>query len=91
MIARAYGAHLPLRWSCTSCKLRSACSQTPWHCAQHSCTSILHETSNSPSVQVSQRIDAGDHYIVYGTIEAGEVLDSSGVSAVHHRKAGNTY
>ena len=40
---------------------------------------------------VAQRIDAGDHYIVYGTIGSGKVLDDQGLSAVHHRKAGNTY
>jgi flavin reductase (DIM6/NTAB) family NADH-FMN oxidoreductase RutF len=41
--------------------------------------------------EVAQRMDAGDHYLVYGTVHSGEVLDAAAVSAVHHRKAGNTY
>ena len=41
--------------------------------------------------RVQQRMDAGDHYIVYGEVLDGEVLDTGALSAVHHRKAGNSY
>lgn len=40
-------------------------------------------------VQVS-RMEAGDHWIVYGKVEAGK-LNSEELTAVHHRKVGNHY
>ena len=41
--------------------------------------------------KVTQRMDAGDHFIVYGEVLDGEVLDATALSAVHHRKAGTSY
>lgn len=40
---------------------------------------------------VKDRMDAGDHYIVYATVDSGKVLEESAVSAVHHRKVGTSY
>jgi hypothetical protein len=40
-------------------------------------------------VQVS-RMEAGDHWIVYGQVDAGK-LNSEELTAVHHRKVGNHY
>jgi flavin reductase (DIM6/NTAB) family NADH-FMN oxidoreductase RutF len=40
---------------------------------------------------VASRMEAGDHWIVYATVEEGEVLDEGAQSAVHFRKVGTTY
>jgi flavorubredoxin/flavin reductase (DIM6/NTAB) family NADH-FMN oxidoreductase RutF len=39
---------------------------------------------------VQSRMEAGDHWLVYATVDRGKVL-SEGVTAVHHRKTGNHY
>ncbi|PIG90550.1 diflavin flavoprotein [Gloeocapsopsis sp. IPPAS B-1203] len=40
---------------------------------------------------IQNRMEAGDHWIVYAAVNNGKVLDSDGVTAVHHRKSGNHY
>ncbi|WP_071518241.1 diflavin flavoprotein [Geitlerinema sp. PCC 9228] len=40
---------------------------------------------------VEQRMECGDHWLVYAVVDAGEVLDSEGITAVHTRKSGNHY
>ena len=40
---------------------------------------------------VRQRLEAGDHWIIYAEVESGRVADSEGQTAVHHRKVGNHY
>lgn len=40
---------------------------------------------------VKRRMDCGDHWVVYATIDGGQVLDSTAKTAVHHRKTGNHY
>jgi flavorubredoxin/flavin reductase (DIM6/NTAB) family NADH-FMN oxidoreductase RutF len=40
---------------------------------------------------VQNRMEAGDHWLVYATIEKGKVLNQDGVTAVHHRKSGTHY
>jgi flavin reductase (DIM6/NTAB) family NADH-FMN oxidoreductase RutF len=52
---------------------------------------ILDDALSVLECTVTSRMDAGDHYIVYGTVNKGQVLNSEGVSAVHHRKSGATY
>jgi flavorubredoxin/flavin reductase (DIM6/NTAB) family NADH-FMN oxidoreductase RutF len=41
--------------------------------------------------QVMSRMDAGDHWIVYSSIDTGRVSKENGMTAVHHRKVGNHY
>jgi flavorubredoxin/flavin reductase (DIM6/NTAB) family NADH-FMN oxidoreductase RutF len=41
--------------------------------------------------EVASRLDAGDHWIVYSTVNAGRVSKPEGITAVHHRKVGNHY
>lgn len=41
--------------------------------------------------EVEQRMEAGDHWIIYATAENGKVLQQQGVTAVHHRKSGSHY
>jgi flavin reductase (DIM6/NTAB) family NADH-FMN oxidoreductase RutF len=36
---------------------------------------------------VKERIEAGDRWLVYATINHGELLDKEGVTAIHYRKA----
>ena len=40
---------------------------------------------------VKSRMDCGDHWVVYATIDSGQLLDSNAKTAVHHRKTGNHY
>jgi flavorubredoxin/flavin reductase (DIM6/NTAB) family NADH-FMN oxidoreductase RutF len=40
---------------------------------------------------VKNRMESGDHWLVYATVENGKVFNQDGVTAVHHRKSGNHY
>ncbi len=40
---------------------------------------------------VQNRMECGDHWVVYATVENGKVLDTEGVTAVHYRKTGSYY
>ena len=40
---------------------------------------------------VSQRMECGDHWLIYAEIKHGKVLKQNGVTAVHHRKTGANY
>ncbi|MBV8883309.1 MAG: diflavin flavoprotein [Chroococcidiopsidaceae cyanobacterium CP_BM_RX_35] len=40
---------------------------------------------------VKSRMECGDHWVVYAAVDNGEVLNSDGVTAVHHRKSGSHY
>ncbi|MGB3138403.1 MAG: flavin reductase, partial [Nodosilinea sp.] len=40
---------------------------------------------------VDQRMECGDHWLVYATVQTGQVLDGEGKTAVHHRNTGTHY
>jgi flavorubredoxin/flavin reductase (DIM6/NTAB) family NADH-FMN oxidoreductase RutF len=40
---------------------------------------------------VQSRMDCGDHWLVYAVVDNGKVLQSTGMTAVHHRKSGSQY
>jgi flavorubredoxin/flavin reductase (DIM6/NTAB) family NADH-FMN oxidoreductase RutF len=40
---------------------------------------------------VQNRMECGDHWLVYAVAEDGKVIQSDGVTAVHHRKSGSYY
>ena len=40
---------------------------------------------------VKERMECGDHWLIYAEILNGKVLDSDGITAVHHRRTGATY
>ncbi|MEH2046964.1 diflavin flavoprotein [Nostoc sp.] len=40
---------------------------------------------------VQNRMESGDHWLVYATVESGKLLDTDGVTAVHHRKSATHY
>lgn len=41
--------------------------------------------------EVANRMECGDHWVVYATVQTGQVLDADGKTAVHHRKSGTHY
>lgn len=41
--------------------------------------------------QVQTRMDCGDHWVVYATVETGQVLQPDSKTAVHYRKSGKHY
>jgi flavin reductase (DIM6/NTAB) family NADH-FMN oxidoreductase RutF len=41
--------------------------------------------------EVENRMECGDHWVVYAVIKNGKVLRSNVKTAIHHRKAGNRY
>jgi flavorubredoxin/flavin reductase (DIM6/NTAB) family NADH-FMN oxidoreductase RutF len=41
--------------------------------------------------QVISRMDCGDHWVIYSSVQAGRVAKAQGITAVHHRKVGNHY
>ncbi|MGB3535025.1 MAG: diflavin flavoprotein [Microcoleaceae cyanobacterium] len=41
--------------------------------------------------EVQQRMECGDHWIVYAVVKNGQVLSTEGVTAVHYRKIGTHY
>ena len=40
---------------------------------------------------VKQRMDCGDHWIIYAEVKSGKVLNQKGITAVHHRQSGGSY
>jgi flavorubredoxin/flavin reductase (DIM6/NTAB) family NADH-FMN oxidoreductase RutF len=40
---------------------------------------------------VDNRMDCGDHWLVYAVVETGAVIDLDNLTAIHHRKSGNHY
>ncbi len=41
--------------------------------------------------KVENRMDCGDHWLLYATVENGKVLEATGVTAVQHRKTASAY
>ena len=41
--------------------------------------------------EVKQRMECGDHWLIYAEVREGGVLDSDGQTAVHHRRSGANY
>jgi flavin reductase (DIM6/NTAB) family NADH-FMN oxidoreductase RutF len=40
---------------------------------------------------VQNRMEAGDHWIIYAVVDNGQLLQSTGLTAVHYRKTGIHY
>ena len=40
---------------------------------------------------MASRMEAGDHWVIYATVEGGAPLDDSAQSAVHFRRVGTSY
>ncbi|MGB3296934.1 MAG: diflavin flavoprotein [Phormidesmis sp.] len=41
--------------------------------------------------KVANRMDCGDHWVIYATVSGGEVAEPNAKTAVHHRKTGTHY
>jgi len=52
---------------------------------------ILPEALAWLEATVMQRMECGDHWLIYAQVEHGAVLDPGGTTAVHHRRSGATY
>lgn len=52
---------------------------------------ILKEALAYIECRIDNRMECGDHWLVYAVAETGQLLQSEGVTAVHHRKSGSHY
>ncbi len=52
---------------------------------------VLAESLAWLQCRVSDRMECGDHWLVYATIEEGGLLDGDGRTAIHHRTNGRFY
>ncbi len=52
---------------------------------------ILPEALAWLEANVKQRMECGDHWLIYAEVKNGKVIDSEGVTAVHHRRTGANY
>lgn len=51
---------------------------------------VLEDACAMMRCTLTNKMDAGDHWIVYGTVDHGRVMSDAN-SAVHHRKVGTYY
>jgi len=58
--------------------------------AENGCL-ILKQALAYIELEVANRMECGDHWLVYGVAKAGQVLDPETVTAVHHRNSGSHY
>lgn len=58
--------------------------------AQNGCP-ILSDALAYVECTVQNRMECGDHWLVYAIAENGKLLQQTGVTAVHHRKSGSHY
>jgi flavorubredoxin/flavin reductase (DIM6/NTAB) family NADH-FMN oxidoreductase RutF len=58
--------------------------------AQNGCP-ILQDAVAYLECTVENRMDCGDHWLVYAVVETGAVNDPDRLTAIHHRKSGNHY
>ncbi|MBD2539040.1 diflavin flavoprotein [Coleofasciculus sp. FACHB-SPT36] len=58
--------------------------------AQNGCP-ILTDALAYLECTARNRMECGDHWLVYAVVENGKVLQQEGVTAVHHRKSGSHY
>ena len=52
---------------------------------------ILSDALAYVECQVDNRMECGDHWLVYGIAEKGKLLQSDGLTALHHRQSGSHY
>lgn len=57
----------------------------------HNGCPILNDALAYLECSVQNRMECGDHWLVYATVENGKVLKGDAVTAVHHRKSGSHY
>ncbi len=52
---------------------------------------ILKQALAYLELTVQNRMECGDHWLVYGVAKSGQVLDTEKVTAIHHRNSGSHY
>jgi flavorubredoxin/flavin reductase (DIM6/NTAB) family NADH-FMN oxidoreductase RutF len=52
---------------------------------------VLEEAIAYLECTVKNRMDCGDHWVIYATVSGGEVMDNNAKTAVHYRKTGTHY
>jgi flavin reductase (DIM6/NTAB) family NADH-FMN oxidoreductase RutF/flavodoxin len=52
---------------------------------------VLKEAIAYLECEVANRMECGDHWVVYATVTGGQLLQAEGKTAVHHRKTGTHY
>ncbi len=52
---------------------------------------ILQDALAYLECRVANRMECSDHWVIYAVADIGEVLQNSGVTAIHHRKSGSHY
>ena len=52
---------------------------------------ILTDTLAYIECRIDNRMECGDHWLIYGVAQKGQLLQSEGITAVHHRKSGSHY
>lgn len=60
------------------------------HTANNGCL-ILDDALAYLECTVQNRMECGDHWLIYATVDNGKVLESVGVTAVQHRKSASYY
>lgn len=60
------------------------------HPAPNGCL-VLEDALAYLECKVQNRMDCGDHLLLYATVENGKLLEATGVTAVQHRKSGKQY
>jgi len=58
--------------------------------ADNGCT-VLTDASAYLECSVNQRLECGDHWVVYATVDEGQLLKPDAVTAINHRKSGSHY
>lgn len=58
--------------------------------AENGCP-ILKDALAYVECRVDNRIECGDHWVVYAIAQKGKLIQKDGVTAVHHRKSGSHY
>ncbi|MEA5617230.1 diflavin flavoprotein [Cronbergia sp. UHCC 0137] len=58
--------------------------------ADNGCT-VLTDASAYLECLVSERMECGDHWVIYATVDNGKLLKPDAVTAINHRKAGTHY
>ena len=57
----------------------------------HNGSPILSDALAYIECSVNSRMECSDHWVVYANVESGKLLDTNGLTAIHHRKSGNHY
>jgi flavin reductase (DIM6/NTAB) family NADH-FMN oxidoreductase RutF len=52
---------------------------------------VLREALAWLECSVKQRMECGDHWLIYAEVNAGAVLDAEATTAVHQRRSGANY